>query len=215
MLDEFISVNRIEIISRCRAKVATRSEPAPAPVEIDHGVPMFLDQLRDELRNGQSADTDITNTAARHGRDLLAQGYTVSQVVHDYGDVCQAVTELAVEQHAAISAEDFRTLNRCLDDAIAGAVTEYASDRHRSNEPDDTSGTSGTFDGSQRGRVVHDLVKTLQISKLAFEAIKSGNVGAGGSTGTVLSLGLDTANDLAERLLTEVLASGLTNDTDS
>ena len=29
MLDEFVSVNRTEIIRRCRAKVAARSDPAP------------------------------------------------------------------------------------------------------------------------------------------------------------------------------------------
>jgi hypothetical protein len=60
---------------------------------------------------------------------LLRQGFTVSQVVHDYGDVCQSITELAVETHAPISAEDFRVLNGCLDNAIAGAVTEFGRER--------------------------------------------------------------------------------------
>ena len=64
--------------------------------------------------------------ARAHGRQLLKRGFTVDQVVHDYGDVCQSVTELAVETDTAISAEDFRTLNQCLDDAIAGAVTAFA-----------------------------------------------------------------------------------------
>jgi hypothetical protein len=47
MLHEFIAVNREEIIRRCRAKVATRSVPPPTDVEIDNGVPVFLDQLID------------------------------------------------------------------------------------------------------------------------------------------------------------------------
>ena len=42
---------------------------------------------------------------------MLRQGFTVSHVVHDYGDVCQAITELAVELNGAISMDDFRTLN--------------------------------------------------------------------------------------------------------
>jgi hypothetical protein len=46
--------------------------------------------------------------------DLLLQGFTVSQVVHDYGDVCQSITDLAVEVNAPISTDDFRMLNRCL-----------------------------------------------------------------------------------------------------
>src|SRR5688500_10823858 len=52
MLHEFIAVNREEIIRRCRAKVATRSVPPPTEAEIDHGVPVFLDQLMDALRLG-------------------------------------------------------------------------------------------------------------------------------------------------------------------
>jgi hypothetical protein len=209
MLQEFIAVNRAEIIRRCRAKVETRSEPDRTSAAIDHGVPMFLDQLLDELRHGPSAAFDITKTATRHGHDLRVQGYTVSQVVHDYGDVCQAVTELAVERQAAISIDDFRTLNRCLDDAIAGAVTEYGRERDRSTEQGDT------FEDARREAVARDLLKAIQISKFAFDAIRSGRVGVAGSTGTVLSLGLDTASDLAERLIADVLAPGCTAGADS
>ena len=126
MLHDFIAAHRDEIIRRCRAKVATRSIPPPTKAEIDHGVPVFLDQLTDELRFGLMSSTEISKSAIKHGHDLLLQGFTVSQVVHDYGDVCQAITELAVEKNAPISTDDFRTLNRCLDDAIAGAVTDYA-----------------------------------------------------------------------------------------
>jgi hypothetical protein len=107
-----------------RAKVFARSTPPPTEAEIDHGVPVFLDQLGDALRLGLITSPEISKSALKHGHDLLRQGFTVSQVVHDYGDVCQAITELAVELNAPISTDDFRTLNRCLDDAIAGAVTE-------------------------------------------------------------------------------------------
>ena len=202
MLHEFVTANREEIIRRCRAKVATRVDPTPTIAEIDHGVPMFLDQLLDELRHGPSPDLNIAKTATQHGHDLLMQGYTVSQVVHDYGDVCQSVTELACERDAEISTADFRTLNRCLDDAIAGAVTEYGRERAQPGQRDDT------IAGSRRETVVRDLLKAIHISKFAFDAIRSGSVGVAGSTGTVLSLGLDTASDLAERLLAEVLAPG-------
>jgi hypothetical protein len=110
MLAEFVAVNRAELISRCRAKVAGRADAGAANAGVDRGVPMFLDQLLAQLRHGMSADEDIARTAAQHGHDLLVQGYTVSQVVHDYGDICQAITELAVEREAAISTDDFRTL---------------------------------------------------------------------------------------------------------
>ena len=61
-------------------------------------------------------------SATVHGSELLALGYTVDQVVHDYGDLCQAITHLAIERDAPFSADQFCTLNRCLDNAIADAV---------------------------------------------------------------------------------------------
>jgi hypothetical protein len=66
------------------------------------------------------------NPEPLNGRDLLALGFTVSQVVHDYGDIWQAITELAVEQNAPITTDEFHVLNRCLDTVIADAVTEHA-----------------------------------------------------------------------------------------
>jgi hypothetical protein len=153
---------------------------------------MFLDQLLDELRHGPSPDLAITATATQHGHDMLLQGYTVSEVVHHYGDVCQAITELAVERRSDIPADDFRSLNRCLDDAIAGAVTEYGRERDRSR--------------AEQGRneaVARDLLRAIGISKEAFALIRSGKVGPAGSAGTVLSMGLDTAHDLVKRLLDE------------
>jgi hypothetical protein len=198
MLKEFIAANRAEIISRCRAKVAVRPHPGPVRVGIDRGVPMFLDQLLDELGQGPSSKLAITSTARQHGHDLLIQGYTVSQVVHDYGDVCQSITELAVERSTDISTNDFRTLNRCLDDAIAGAVTEYGRQRQPADDP------AGVAEGVRVETSARDLLKALKIAKVAFEAIKSGKVGIAGSTSGVLGLGLDTAHDLAQRLVVDL-----------
>jgi len=81
VLHEFIAVNRDEIIQRCRAKVTTRSIPPPTEVEIDHGVPVFLEQLRNALRLGETTSPEISTSAIRHGHDLRRQGFTVSQVV--------------------------------------------------------------------------------------------------------------------------------------
>ncbi len=112
------------------------------------------------------------------GMTCCCQGFTVSQVVHDYGDVCQAITELAVEMNAPISTEDFRTLNRCLDDAIAGAVTEYGRERNQSTLDGETAR------GSERlGFLAHELRNLLNTAILAFEVLKTGNVGVAGSTG--------------------------------
>ena len=79
--------------------------PPPTEVEIDHGVPVFLDQLVDALRLGLTSSPEIGSSAVKHGHDLLLQGCTVSQVVHDYGDVCQSITDLALEKNAPISTD--------------------------------------------------------------------------------------------------------------
>lgn len=207
MLHEFIAANREEIILRCRAKVATRAVPPATPAETDHGVPVFLDQLQEALRRGEITSPDIGRTAIRHGHDLLRQGFTVSQVVHDYGDVCQAITDLAVERNEPISTDDFRTLNRCLDDAIAGAVTEYGRERTQSG----IDGESAR--GSERlGFFAHELRNLMNTAMMAFEVLRSGNVGVGGSTGNVLRRSLMASHALITRSLAEVrLTQGVQN----
>ena len=201
MLHEFVTVHREEIVNRCRAKVGKRSVPPPTKAEIDHGVPMFLDQLVDELRREPRSTIDtkkIKKTATQHGNDLLRQGLTVSQVVHDYGDVCQTITEMAMELKSPISTPDFRMLNQCLDDAIAGAVSEYGRERDQSMD-------KGTIGESERlGVLAAQLRISINTANAALEAIKSGRVGIAGSTGTLLDRSLASAHDLIERLVGEV-----------
>jgi signal transduction histidine kinase len=188
-------------------KVAARSVSPPTDAEIDHGVPVFLDQLTDTLRLGQITTSEISTSAIQHGHDLLLQGFTVSQVVHEYGDVCQAITELAVELHAPISADDFRKLNRCLDDAIAGAVTEYERERNQSG----VDGESAR--GSERlGFFAHEMRNLINVAIVAFEVLKTGNVGVAGSTGTVLHRSLMASRALIGHSLAEVrLTHGVQN----
>ena len=58
----------------------------------------------------------MNDSAVQHGHELLLRGFTVSEVVHDYGEMCESITELAVELNAKITADDFRMLTRCFDD---------------------------------------------------------------------------------------------------
>jgi hypothetical protein len=207
LLHEFVEINRAEIIRRCRAKVAARSMPPPTPAEIDHGVPVFLDQLQNALRFGVSMTSEINVSALKHGHDLLLQGFTVSQVVHDYGDICQAITELAVEMDAPISTDDFRTLNRCLDDAIAGAVTEYGRERNLSGIEGESARNS-----ERLGFFVHEMRNLIATASYAFEVLKTGNVGVGGSTGKVLERSLVAQRTLIARSLSEIrMTQGVEN----
>jgi hypothetical protein len=181
-LSEFIEVNRDELIGRCRAKVAQRSSPPATEAEIARGVPLFLQQLADELRHGASKTKEISKGAVQHGQDLLQQGFTVGQVVHDYGDICQAITDLAVETEAPIGTDDFRTLNRCLADAIAAAVTEFGR------------GQDVVLAGESR-----ELLTLTNTAIILFEALQTGSVGIRGSTGGLVYRTLLAIRTLAER----------------
>jgi signal transduction histidine kinase len=159
------------------------------------------------LRLGLATSPEINKSAGRHGHDLLRQGFSLSQVVHDYGDVCQAITELAVEASAPISTDDFRVLNRCLDDAIAGAVTEYGRERNQSDVEDESAR------GNERlGFFAHEMRNLINTALMAFEVLKTGNVGVVGSTGTVLHRSLMASRALIGRSLAEIrLTQGIQN----
>ena len=207
MLHEFITEHREAIISRCIAKVATRTIPPPTPAAVNHGVPVFLDELVEALHPGFVSNAKICDSAIQHGHDLLLQGYTVSQVVHDYGDICQVVTQLALELDERIETADFRVLNRCLDDAIAGAVSQYGSERNQSTL--DLEAARGT---ERIGFLAHELRNLVNTGLIAFEVLKSGEVGVNGSTGEVLNRSLLGIRALAEQSLAGVrLAHGLVN----
>jgi signal transduction histidine kinase len=136
---------------------------------------------------------------------LLRSGFTIAQVVQDYGDVCQTITALAIERHAPLSTEEFRALNKCLDNAIAEAVTEYA----RQHEIDVVA-QGARRSNEHLGVFAHELRTLLASAMLAFDALRAGNVGIRGSTGDVLEHSLVGLRDLMDRSLTELrLAAGL------
>ena len=142
----------------------------------------------------------MIDTAAAHGRRLLERGFTVAQVVHDYGSICQAVTELAHETHASITADEFRVFNRCLDDAIAGAVTAFTDQREKALTDQNR---------EQLGELAHELRNAIGAATVAFEVVRMGKVGLQGSTADVLGRSLARIATLVDGSLTQIrLESG-------
>jgi signal transduction histidine kinase len=199
MLYEFLTTNRGDLIRRARLKVESRRAPGPSPTELSNGVPLFLDQLIEILKRESTPDPwppdEMCRTAARHGADLLHLGFTVAQVVHDYGDLCQAVTELASDRQVAISPEEFHTFNRCLDNAMATAVTAYGRQREES---------LSHVEVERLGYLAHEMRNLLSTMTLAFQALRRGTVGVAGSTGGVLDRTLAAMRHLVDRSLAEV-----------
>ncbi len=194
MLSDFLTSNHDELIARCKAKAARRFQYAGIAAAMDHGVPLFLQQVCYVLREeaaarfseseegpGTPSNSGMGAAAESRGAELLGHGYTLDQVVHEYGDVCQSVTELAIEYEESISTDDFRILNRCLDNAIAGAVSSFeaASQTARDWQATDLKGRMGSFAAEYR--------RLIDVALQAFAAIQMGSVGANGATGSLLA----------------------------
>jgi len=217
MMHSFLTNNREELVDRCKAKVAARPLRAATAAQLANGVPMFLDQLARTLKAEQTGDEDqslaisggsggdslalsqIGVSATAHGASLLALGYSVDQVVHDYGDLCQAITDLAFERDAPFTVNEFRTLNRCLDNAIADAVLEFSSQRDvnvRDRHLEETR--------VRVGFLVHELRNAISTATLAVGAIEFGNMAMSGATGAVLKRSLVSLTALISHAVSEV-----------
>ncbi len=206
-LGEFIGVHRDEILGRARTRVSLRDAPMATEAELTLGLPSFLDQLGEALRRASSHEAvdhlEITSSAKVHGGQRFAQGLTVGQVVHDYGDLCQVITGLAFERSAPVSIEEFRTLNMCIDDAIAGAVTAFSHQRENAI----------TSEGTERlGILAHEMRNVLNAAMLSFASIKKGIVAPGGSTSAIHDRSLLRLHTLIDRSLADVrLEAGMQN----
>ena len=217
MLFEFLEANSQELIQQCRRRVLQRRAPAASEHEMEHGIPIFLEQLMRTLQAEEarepsrardiagpaggrgSESTELSVTAGHHGRELLEHGFTVDQVIHDYGDLCQAITELAIERKAPIDTREFQTLNRCLDNAIADAVTAFSAGRDVN-----LARKSAAASDERMGMLAHEIRNLLNTAMLAQSAIKAGGVGLNGATGSILDRSLIGLRHLVDRSLGEV-----------
>lgn len=214
---QFLANNREDLIARCKRKVAARPHRSATHRQLVHGIPIFLEQLTRTLEAEEKglpaegtrisgaaggralSQSEIGVTAAAHGRELLELGFSVDQVVHDYGDLCQAITDLAVERDAPFTIDEFRTLNRCLDNAIAEAVTEFSSLRDVSREL-----AHAEAENRRLGFLVHELRNALSTASLAVSALEMSNMPVTGATGAVLKRSLDAMKKLTDKAIAEV-----------
>jgi signal transduction histidine kinase len=216
-LHEYLSTNRTALIERCLLKATQRWGPKTTDEPIVYGIPLFLDQVIETLKveqtskpmlsrtisepsgGGTPAASEIGATAQLHAHDLLRRGHTLARVVHDYGDLCQAITDLAVEDQISIQADEFRTLSRCLDSAMADSVTEYALEREQLL----TDRGAAAFH-EHLGIFAHELRNLLTTATYALAAMKTGQVGPNGPTGAMLGRSLTGLQRLIDRSLADV-----------
>jgi signal transduction histidine kinase len=218
VLHEFLTLHKTDLLEDCRARARER-DPARSPAtRTSDGIPTFLSQLIHTLQieqtstpqrsrlvsgpsNGGPAVSEIADSATIYGRELSRRGFSVDQVVHEYGDLCQSIGDLAIENDVTISVDEFRTLNRCLDNGIADAVSEFAADR--------LAMVRLSISGAQNERLgvlAHELRNHLHTATLAIMALRAGKVGLTGATGAVLDRSLIGMRALIDRSLADVRA---------
>lgn len=211
MLYEFLIDHRAELIERCRQKAARRREGLAFTTPAADDAPLFLTQLVDTLRLEQShappgspdplelaAYGDINRAAHQHGIELSQNGYPIDLLVHHYGDICQAVTELAMEHAAPISTNEFRILNRSLDDAIAEAVTAYSTRRHEQFN------AQATAVGGHLDQLAHAQAGILDTAIQTFTALQTGQLGLNGATATAHLQSLHALNVVTQRSISDI-----------
>jgi signal transduction histidine kinase len=211
-MHNFLTEYREELILRCKEKVSRRPYRAATDAQLANGVPMFLDQLTRTLaaeRNDDSDDSikisgraggdsaalsEIGISATAHGKELLDLGYSLDQVVHDYGDLCQAITDLAFECNQPFSVDEFRTLNRCLDNAMADSVTGFSAQRDADIARDTLANET-----QRLGCFAHELRNALETATNAVRALEMSNMPVAGAIGAVLKRSLSALGKLIDQ----------------
>jgi hypothetical protein len=152
----------------------------------------------------------------QHCRERVSKRYAPAQVpqVVDHGVplfLAQLVHTLETEQTTTVRMEseprpdEFRTLNRCLDEAIADAVTAFADERE-----------NALLDQAMHlhdrlGALAEEQRRLVDIALQTLAAIQTGNVGATGATGGALTRTLIELRHIIETTLPEIrLISGMT-----
>lgn len=211
MMYEFITANRSWLLERCKQFREARSRAGPDE-RTDEGIALFLDQLTASLKvdiaNGDRsreisgsdvgipAHFEIGSSAAIQGRHMEELGFNVNDVVHSYGDICHAIVELAMQQAMSFDVGEYRMLNRCLDNAVASAVSEF-SYQHDA----DTAAGRESSENQRLSLIGNELRNQLGTATLAVAALKARELTMGGTTGSILERSLNSLGKLVDEML--------------
>lgn len=197
MLHEFLTKEREAILAQCEHEILLFGGSKDASKAGWH---IFYDELIDLMHRDEPFEFHAelgkhTKAAEGHGKEYVRMGFTVSEVVHSYGVICQTITEFAQKLSYPITSREFRQLNLSLDTAIAEAVTEFEKVKAEEHDLKET---------EHLGILAHELRNSLQSAAIAMEMIEGGSFGARSNTGTLLQRSLSRMAELIDTALTEV-----------
>ncbi|MFL5304717.1 MAG: sensor histidine kinase [Polyangia bacterium] len=196
MLGAVLREHREEVLDFARENLRTRLPDHPEHETVDH-LPAVIDDIIVSLNNGDDIGHDphlsnVARRAAEHGRQRERLGIELADVANDYGMVCDAVAEIAKRHQLQVPAADWQALNRAIDFCIAGAISSY-QDQNVTRARRETA--------LHLGGVAHELRNSLAAVRAAFDAIKTGRVGAASRTSQVLDRHLGYLTEMVNDLV--------------
>ncbi|MGA8706015.1 MAG: HAMP domain-containing sensor histidine kinase [Steroidobacteraceae bacterium] len=221
MLHELLAENRTQLVYRCRLKLASRSTEIARNSVCTHGPTQLLDQIIKtlqiestrgsnrackvlEFRDGyHAALSELGATSRRHAQERLRHGYTIGLLVQEFGDLCQAVVDLAADTNSQIEADEFKILIQCLNQAAANSVTEFCHQCELGRRTHETD----VF-REQLGVLVHEARNLIATANYAMLSVRTERALLKGSTDETVGRCLAGLGNLIERSIETVRTDG-------
>lgn len=200
MLYEFLTSQRTAILNVAREKASGIMGGSANHGTVEEGWKVFYDELIGILKLDQPFEFHSergahSSMAVKQGKEYVRLGCTISEVVHSYGNICQAITEVATDRGYQMTPREFRQLNLSLDTAIAEAVSEFERVRRA---------TVRLAEIDRLGVLSDELRNCLQTATIALDIVESGTVGVGSHTSSILRNSLNTMSTLLDTSMTGI-----------
>lgn len=196
MLADVVRKHRDEVLEIATERLAELI-PEQSLRDADNYLPTLVDEILAGLSDPQidgSGDPRIARSAAEHGRERQRFGSNIEFVVHDFGVICDGISEVARRLGMQIDAGDWQKLNRALDFGIARAISGFEALRREQEQRDSA---------AELGGVAHELRNALAAASVAFEAVRRGRVGTQSRTADIVMRNLKRGGQLAANLVLE------------
>ncbi len=200
-LAELVATRADRVIRRWTERVRGDLHPSSMPpLELQDHLPTFLAEVAEAIRAREPPQT--SETAARHGLQRLALGFSLESVVREYGVLRECILEEAAAAGVTVDVREREIVINHVITGIADAVSEYQ--RQRDAELQRQMSESFAF-------IAHELRNPLGSALTALEMMrKAGKTGDERLFGYI-DRALTRMHDLIERSLRSAQAgAGIT-----
>lgn len=203
-LHEFMAQHRAEVLRVCYDKINALS-PERAPAELGDAFGVMYDEIAGALRRDFEPSSSSrpesplpdgnSDAALQFGTDRLNRGYSIGKALRHVTTISDAVGEVADRGDLAFTAREYQRFNVCLDVVASAAVQQYWDVERAGISPDAS---------KRMGFLAHELRNAVSVARLAFDTIRSGEIGMHGRTAAMLDRSLVRLESLASQTLLAV-----------